>query len=156
MSWAFDQVREGESANNIMRAFNATVRDSAEAMENARQATVGLLDDTTLQKRVLTLNRMNMSLEEQRQVLEATTKLVVTTGESEEAVFRKVIGALSGRRTALKDYGIVVRDGANALNEVSAALDNINLSDFPDDGRWRRGNRDRLQEDERRCRGVCP
>jgi hypothetical protein len=130
MNWAFDQVREGESANNIMRAFNATVRDSAEAMENARQATVGLLDDTTLQKRVLTLNRMNMSLEEQRQVLEATTKLVVTTGESEETVFRKVIGALTDRKTALKDYGIVVRDGANALNEVSAALDNINLSDF--------------------------
>ncbi len=126
--WAF--AREGEAALNIQRAFAAQVRDSAAAMTSAQAATRGLFDETTLQQRILAMDRMNLSIGDQSRLLEAMTKITVTTGKGQEEVFTKLLDAVNGSKESLKDFGIVLDDTAEPLAQVDKALSKVNLDDF--------------------------
>lgn len=130
ISKAWDFAREGEKANNIQFGFERAVKRSTEALEGARKATAGLYDDTTLQTRLISLQRLNLSIADQGRVLEAVTKISTSSGDAEARVFKSVLGAIQGKTTALEKWGIQLNRGTDALDQLDASLVDIRLEDL--------------------------
>jgi hypothetical protein len=118
-----------EQRLNIRRAFEG-IKEGADKLKEARIATAGLFSDTELMKRIMTMERLNMSTFEQTSLLESMTKIQQTSGEDAKAIFDKLIDTYKGSKDALKEFGIEVVNTNNALNEVAASLDNVDLGKF--------------------------
>jgi hypothetical protein len=134
-----------EQRLNISRSFE-NIKDAALKLNEARLATRGLFSDTELRKRIISMERLNLTMMDQVSLLESMTKIQTTSGEDAKAIFDKLIDTYAGSKDALKEFGIVVTDSSKALDQVAASLSNVRMEDFSVSVQQAMGSMDALKD----------
>ena len=119
-----NQLRlEGEKDVNVSRSLQFLIGDTTLAIQNAREATYGLVTGTDLEKIISRWSRLGIGVDDTAKALRVATMVALEQAVGIDSVAKALEGAIKGRTTSLVEYGVVVDGLGKGLGAFNAAVE---------------------------------
>jgi hypothetical protein len=105
----YAQIKEGEIAANAGRIFDALTENAGQAMDKLRDASRGIVDDTSLQQAANRLKFLGFEVGQTAVLIDAAIKTQIATGDDWKGTLNQLSRAIiTGREASLDRLGVLV------------------------------------------------
>tara|TARA_B100001123_G_scaffold449497_1_gene615077 strand:- start:801 stop:2993 length:2193 start_codon:yes stop_codon:yes gene_type:complete len=119
---AFEFIEQGELAKRVETSFTQFAGDGLQRMDELREATGNLIDDTAIQQNVIRMKLFGSTIDEISETLAIASRVSRLTGEDFQATANRINDAIAtGSAESLKVIGINT-DLARAVDMAAAAI----------------------------------
>ena len=115
---------EGEKAINVTRSLQMAIGDTTEVIQQATDATRGLVTQTELEVLIRKFSGLGIPLKDAVSLLESATRLAMSADKKVPEVAEALLGAMTGRMSTLaKTFGVAIEGVEPTAKSLAAAIE---------------------------------